>query len=122
MMNRIFTRVLLIMLAALSTPAHADGFKNREIAFQVLNAADAAQTCYIVSSGRGVEANPIARAVLGKRPSCASIFGFKAASGAVHYVIADFIRDRDPEAAKVFQVLTIVIQGGVVAANMRLVF
>lgn len=113
---------LLPLAALIATPAYADGFENREIAFQVLNAADAAQTCHIVSTGRGVEANPIARAVIGRKPSCATIFGFKAASGVAHYAIADFLRDRDPQAAKVFQIMTIVIQGGVVAANMRFVF
>lgn len=56
------------------------------------------------------------------KPSCGAVIGFKAASGVIHYVIADFLRDRDPEAAKVFQVITIVIQGGAVAANMRFVF
>ena len=112
----------LALLALLSTPAYADGFKDREIAYQVLNAADAAQTCYAVSTGRGVEGNPLARAVIGQRPSCASIFAFKAANGLLHYVLADAIRDRDPGAAKVFQIVSIVVQGGVVAANMRVVF
>jgi 16S rRNA C1402 N4-methylase RsmH len=112
---------LLPLAALIATPAYADGFKNREIAFQVLNAADAAQTCHIIGRG-GSEANPIARAIIGKRPSCGSIIGFKVVSGLVHYVIADFARDRDPEAAKLFQTITLVIQGGAVAANMRFVF
>jgi len=114
-------RRLLPLAALIATPAYADGFANREIAWQVLNAADAAQTCHIVSRG-GSEANPLARAIIGRTPSCGTTVGFKLASGVLHYVIADHLRDRDPKAAKVFQIVTLVVQGGVAAANMRFVF
>lgn len=107
-----------LAMLMLATPAHADGFKNREIAFQALNAIDAVQTCHTVGSGRAVEANPL----LGRNPSCGKVIGFKVASGVLHYVIADHLRDRDPGAAKVFQIVSLVLQGGVVAANMRFVF
>lgn len=106
---------LLPLAALVATPAHADAFADREIAFQALNAADAVETCHIVGSGRGVELNPL----LGKHPSCGKIVAFKAASGALHYLIAKALPERD---AKTFQVITLVIQGGVVAANLRLVF
>lgn len=105
----------------LSDPAYADGFTNREIAYQVLNAADAAQTCHVVGRG-GSEANPLVSAFIGKTPSCGKVIGFKVASGILHYLVADHFRDRDPAGAKFFQIGTIVIQGGVVAANMRFVF
>lgn len=109
----------LIALAALiATPAYADGFTNREVAYQVLNAADAAQTCHVVGSGRGVEGNPL----LGRNPSCGKVIGFKIAGGVLHYVLADHFRDRDPKAAKVFQIVTLVIQGGIIGANMRFIF
>lgn len=111
-------RRLLPLAALVATPAYADGFTNREIAYQVLNAADAAQTCHIVGRG-GSEANPLARVFLGRTPSCPKIIGFKVASGVLHYVIADYFRDRDPDAAKVFQIGTLVIQGGVVTVNFK---
>lgn len=111
-------RRILPLAALIATPAHADGFTNREIAFQVLNAADAAQTCHVVGSGKGYELNPI----LGKYPSCGKVIGIKVATGLIHYIIADHLRDRDPKTAKVFQIVSIVVQGGVVGANMRLVF
>jgi hypothetical protein len=114
-------RRLLPLAALIATPAHADGFTNREIAYQVLNAADAVQTCHIVGRG-GHEANPLVSTFIGRTPSCGKVIGFKVASGVLHYLIADHFRDRDPAVAKVFQIGTIVIQGGVVAANMRFVF
>ena len=108
-----------LMLAALiATPAHADGWERREAAYQVFNAVDAVQTCHIVGSGKGYELNPL----LGKHPSCGKVIGVKIAAGVVHYVIADHLRDRDPNVAKWFQIMSLVVQGGVVAANMRLVF
>lgn len=111
-------RALLLLLAALiATPAHADGFSNREIAYQVLNAADAAQTCHLVARGH-IEGNPF----LGRKPSCGKVIGLKIAGGLIHYAIADHLRDRDPKAAKVFQIVSLVIQGGIVGANMRFVF
>lgn len=107
-----------ILIAAMSaTPAHADGFKNREIAFQALNAIDAAQTCQFIGSGRGSELNPL----LGKHPSCPKVIGFKLATGVIHYLIADHLNDRNPKAAKVFQIVSIVVQAGGVALNFRLV-
>lgn len=115
-------RRLLAALALIATPAYADGFTEREVAFQVLNAMDGAQTCHAVSSGRGVEGNPMARLIIGRTPSCGKVIGLKVASGLIHYLVADHLRDRDPHAAKVFQVMSLVVQGGVVAANMRFVF
>lgn len=111
-------RIALAALALIATPAHADGFRDREIAYQALNAVDAVQTCHIVGSGRGYELNPL----LGKHPSCGKVVGVKLATGLIHYLIADHLNDRNPKAAKAFQIVSIVIQGGVVAANFRLVF
>ena len=108
----------LAALALIATPAHADGWENREIAYQALNAVDVVQTCHIIGSGKGYELNPI----FGKHPSCGKLIGVKLAGGVLHYIIADHLRDRDPHAAKIFQIVTLVVQGGVVAANFRLVF
>lgn len=102
--------------------AHADAFTKREIAFQVLNAADAATTCHAVNSGQAIEGNPLISGILGKRPKCGGLLAYKAATGALHWALASEINKHDPEAAKWFQVVSIVVQGGVVAANLRFVF
>lgn len=112
-------RLALIPLALLAaTPAHADAFTNREVAFQVLNAADTIETCHVLATGKGYEANPL----IGKHPSCGRLVGIKAVSGAVHWFVADRINRIDPEFAKWFQIITNAIQGAVVAANLRVVF
>ena len=116
---------LALPLALITTPAHAEvnAFTKREIAYQVLGAVDAAQTCTFIRTGRAVEANPIAVAVFGSdQPSCGQVIAFKLVGGALHWVIASEINKRDPEAAKWFQIATIAVQGGVVAANLRFVF
>lgn len=109
-------------LAALAllfaTPAHADGFKDREIAFQLLNAADAATTIDCLKRDVCVEANPL----YGRDPSVGKVIGVKVINGALHYVIAKFLYDRDPHGAKVFQIVTIVVQAGVVGMNLRFTF
>lgn len=113
-----------LLAAALLFPtvAHADAFRDREIAFQALNIADAAETCYIVNSGKGHEANPLITSVLGKHPNCAALVGFKVGFGALHWFIADRINRSDSAAGKAFQITSIVIQGGVVGLNPRFVF
>jgi type II secretory pathway pseudopilin PulG len=116
-------RALLATVALIvSVPAHADAFRDREIAYQALNAIDAAQTCYIVGGGRGVEGNPLITIPLGNRPNCAALLGVKAGFGALHWLIADRINRSDPAAGKAFQITSIVIQGGVVGLNLRFVF
>jgi len=112
----------LALSACVATPAHADAFTEREIAFQVLNMADAATTCHAVNSGQAIEGNPLIAGILGKRPKCGELIAFKAAAGALHWVIAAEINKTDPKLAKWLQIASIGIQGGVVAANLRFVF
>jgi len=109
------TRTALFALALIATPAHADGFTNREIAYQVLNAVDTAETIDCLNQDVCHEANPL----LGRNPSPGKLIAVKAGTGVAHYAVARFLRYRDPEAARLFQFLTIAIQGGVVAANLR---
>ncbi len=112
----------LALSACVATPAHADAFTKREVAFQVLNAADAATTCHAVNSGQAIEGNPLISGILGKRPKCGELIAFKAATGALHWVLASEINKTDPKLAKGFQIVSIGVQGGVVAANLRFVF
>ena len=112
-------KYLLAAVAILAAqPAHADAFRDRQTAFQALSAIDAAQTCYALETGRGREMNPI----LGSKPSCPKVIAFKLGATVLHEVIAREIDKHDPDAARVFQIASIVIQGGVVAANFRIVF
>lgn len=105
-------KYLVPLSLLVATPANANGFKNREIAFQALNAVDAIQTCSFLARGTAQELNPI----LGSNPSCKKVVGFKIAAGVLHYVVA---RSFDEETAKIFQITTIVIQGGVVTWNFQ---
>lgn len=113
-------RRLALIAAALAAPmpAHADELTRYEVAFQVLNAADAVQTCDFLARGRAYELNPL----LGKHPSCPKVIGFKIAAGGVHYLLVREIAKTDPKLAKIVEILTIGIQGGVVAANLRFAF
>lgn len=114
---------LALALALLPTPVSArepapNELARYEIAFQALNAADAIQTCDFLARGKAHELNPI----LGKHPSCPEVIGFKIAAGALHYVLVREIAKTDPKLARVVQIVTIAIQGSVVAANLRFTF
>lgn len=111
-------RLALALALAAPSPAYADGFTNREIAYQVLNLADAVETSACLRHAECEEANPI----LGKHPSDAKLWGVKIGGGILHYIVAKHLNDRDPHAAKVFQIVSLVVQGGVVGANLRMVF
>lgn len=50
------------------------------------------------------------------------IIGVKLIGGVLHYVLFDYIADRDPKAAKVFSKVSVFVQGGVVVANLRFAF
>lgn len=91
----------------------------REVAYQLLNAIDAAQTIHFVSKGDYRELNPL----LGHKPSAERVMITKISAGVLHWVITDALERRaSPETVRQWQVWSIVIQGGVVAANMRAVF
>lgn len=115
-------RVLPIIALAIATPAYADEgwdrIKHMEVAWQVLNAADFATTEYCLRRGTCHEGNPI----IGSDPSTAKLAAYKIGTGALHYIIARHLADRDPKAARIFEIASIVVQGGVVVANLRFVF
>jgi hypothetical protein len=111
-------KLLVIFPLFCASPVMANGFTNREIAFEVLNAADATQTCAYVSNGNAVEINPL----LGKHPSCGTVIGIKAGLGILHWLLARHINQRNEHAAKQFQIVSLIFQGGVVGANLRFTF
>lgn len=116
---------LLALAAAVQGPpdtTRADRVRTKEIVWQVLNVVDTVQTCYIVESGRGTEANPILRYTLGKRPKCVELALAKITFGALHFLLYEVLSDRDIRDAERFENISLIVQGGVVAANMRFVF
>ena len=107
-----------IIALAFATPAHAEDWQRWETGYQLLSAVDAVQTCDFLKRGVAYEANPI----LGRNPSCKTVVGFKIGAGVVHYLIVREVAKLDPNAAKWVAVVSVVYQGGVVAANLRFVF
>lgn len=89
-----------------------------EIAFQALNLADLAITLDCVNRNVCHEANPI----FGRNPSDRELIFGKALGGAVHWLIFDHLRERDPRAARLFSQASVALQGGVVMANLRFTF
>lgn len=109
---------LLLLAALVATPARADTVSQMEIAYQALNVADFITTEDCLQRGTCHEANPL----LGSHPSTARLAAFKLAVGAGHYVLMRQIYHSNPRAARTFEIVSIVMQGGVVGANLRFVF
>ena len=103
----------------LSTPSHAlDAWRKRQVAYHTLNAIDTIQTCHVLQSGKAYELNPI----FGRNPDCGTLVAAKIGASILHQIIASELRKRDEHAAKLFQIMTIGVQGGVVAWNFTVVF
>lgn len=124
---------ILALVVLIATPATAQTYgppdtsqdtkdrreaKRWEIAYQALSAIDGIQTIDCLNRQVCTEANPI----YGRNPSKGKVIGFKVAGGIIHYLIFDYIADRNPKAAKVFSKVSVIVQGGVVAANLRFAF
>ena len=86
-----------------------------ETAYQVLNVADMAQTCYVIETGRGREKNPF----LPK--TCGGIVAVKSLWGAMHYIVFNQTLKHNPHAALRGAKISTFIQGAVVGANFRVV-
>jgi hypothetical protein len=112
-----FIAVTACLMSA--TPSLAlDAWGKRQVAYHTLNAIDTIQTCHILQSGKGYELNPI----FGKNPDCGTLVAAKLGGSILHQLIASELRKRDEGAAKLFQIMTIGVQGGVVAWNFTVVF
>ncbi|MXP25424.1 hypothetical protein GRI39_05120 [Altererythrobacter indicus] len=112
---------------AMEPPVVVEGEKDRvrwndvkvyEYAFQTLNLIDAVQTVALLSNDGHHEKNPI----LGKDPSPIVVVGYKAVGGLLHYGMTKFLLSESPQHTKLFQQLSLAVQGGVVAWNMQFVF
>ena len=86
-------------------------------------AADVATTVYAVESGKGTEANPLIRALLGKRPKAHELIAFKAVNfGLIEWQAQGALARGDSKAACRAHKIGAVITGGVAALNLRVVF
>lgn len=112
-------RALIFAVAMLAaSPAAAKDVPDSEYVFQALNLVDGIQTIDCLNRNVCHEANPL----LGRNPSTTKIIGVKLGTGAVHYLIARHLYARNPKAAHLFETISIVFQGSVVAANLRFAF
>lgn len=89
--------------------------RNLEIAYQVLNLVDLAETIICTNRNSCVEANPI----IGRNPSNGRLVSYKLATGAVHYVITRYLFNKHPDVLDAWMVGSLVLQGGVVMWNLQ---
>ena len=92
--------------------------KRLEMVFLGLSAVDAIQTIDCLNRNVCYELNP----VYGRNPSTEKIIGVKIVGGALHFLLVRELHERDPNLARVMQYVSIAVQGGVVAANLRFAF
>ena len=93
-----------------------------EVAYQVLNIADALQTNDCVRRSVCGEGNPIFRYTLGVRPNPIALIAAKGGFGVVHWLIFSRKRRDDPDQALRMARWSAVVQGSVVAVNARFTF
>lgn len=90
-----------------------------EAAYQVLNIIDTVQTIRAMDSGRAVESNPI----YGKHPTRGRIVATKVACAMIHGAfVVHLVKSGRPRTATRVAKISAIIQGGVVAANLRFSF
>lgn len=115
-------RRLLLTAALIASPACADTGKQAdqwELTYQALNLIDGVQTIDCTSRHVCREGNTW---VYGDNPSPEKIVAIKTGFGVAHYLIFRLLKDHDPKAARLFSQVSVVVQGSVVAANLRFAF
>lgn len=89
------------------------------IAYNVLSAVDAAQTCDFLHRGVAVEANPL----FGKHPKCRKVIAIKAAGSLLYWLgIHRPLNRSNPKAARIIAQLATGSQGLVVGWNIQFAF
>lgn len=88
--------------------------KRLQIAFQVLNAADAVTTLACLKQDDCKENNPI----YGKHPKPIVVIGAKTLVGAAHYYAMRSLAEDYPGLARALGWVTVSVQGGVVGLNL----
>jgi len=89
-----------------------------ELAFLALSVVDTAQTAECISRGRCKEGNPL----LGHHPSVGHLILIRGLGDLAHYGIFRYLNDRNPVEARSWAIGSTVVEGGVVALNIRYVF
>lgn len=92
--------------------------KKLEMVYLGLSAVDAIQTIDCLNRNVCYEINPI----YGRNPSTEKVIGIKVVSGIIHYLIIGELYKMDPKLTRTIQYISIGLQGGVVAANLRFAF
>jgi len=92
--------------------------KALEIAFQVLNAADAVTTVVCLKQEDCQENNPI----YGRHPKPIVVVGAKALVGAIHYLAMESLLPDHPGLARALGWVSVTVQGGVVGLNLSQLF
>jgi hypothetical protein len=89
-----------------------------EIAWQLLNVLDAAQTIDCAHKVTCHEANPL----FGDRPSDGTVIGIKGGMAIVHLLLMRHIAHRNWKAARAAELGTILVQGVIDGLNFRYAF
>lgn len=92
--------------------------KKLEMVYLGLSVIDAVQTIDCLNRNVCYEMNPL----YGRNPSTEKIIGIKVVGGVLHYLLVRELFKHDPKLTRGVQYVSIGIQGGVVAANMRFIF
>lgn len=93
----------------------------KRIAYHGFNVADKAITHRVTQSDNIREANPLWKAAFGKRISLGEAAAMTLISSAGYELVLHGLKGRC-RATQRFQSISLVLQGGVVAANLRFVF
>jgi hypothetical protein len=92
--------------------------KALEIAFQVLNVADAVTTIACLKQDDCEETNPL----YGKHPKPIVVVGAKTLVGAIHYFAMRSLLPDNPGLARALGWVTVTVQGGAVGLNLSRMF
>lgn len=94
-----------------------EDIERKEIALHVISAADVATTCIGIKNG-GSEGNPIARLVIGKRPSCEKVIAFKIGTSLFNHYQISLLKERmDYRGADAYVNINIAVTGLTVIWN-----
>lgn len=97
---------ILVVIATVS--ACGRPFTRGELTYQILHAADMAQTAHGASLDCFVEYHPVTRRIIGKSPTPEGVVAYWAVTAAGHKIIGDFLLDRGyRKTYAVFQAISI---------------
>ena len=96
---------------------HKNGIR-WELSYLALSAIDTAQTLDCLHRNKCSEGNPI----FGSHPSAKRLIVTRVLIGAAHFAVFKALNDRNPINGRSFAIGGAVVEGGVVALNMRYTF